>query len=216
MQIQLATHADPVEYWEGGNFELNMSYQMLQTKEWEHVIEALWANEAIDGPLTSRFVPGQDMPETRAVEFPEPTAAFTQHGVLKVNKLVIGIDVLITRSLFECITLMAPVGMFANLVPGTPADPYPLDENPARQSLEKTYKDLALTLFKVVPFSIASFGWNRECQLLSELTFEKDALTEFLATGNSLVTDSALNECDIDATQYEEILPDLRWLAPRR
>ncbi|MCI0714222.1 MAG: hypothetical protein L0154_28965 [Chloroflexi bacterium] len=214
MQIQLAQHTDPVEYWEGGNFELNMSYEMLQGDDWKRVIEALWANESIVGPLVSRFVPGQEIPETHAIEIPEPTAALTQHGILHVGEQAIGIDVLITRSLFECITLMAPVGMFANLTAGSKSNPYPLNDNPARQSLEKTYRELALTLFKVVPFSIASLGWNRECQLLAELTFEEDALKNFLSTGNSLITDKALKACKVDPTSYEEMLPGLRWLAP--
>ena len=214
MQIQLAQHADPIAYWEGGNFELNMSYEMLQGDDWKRVIEALWANKSIDGPLISRFVPGQKIPDTHAIEFPEPTAALTQHGILYVDEQAIGIDVLITRSLFECITLMAPVGMFANLAAGSKSNPYPLSDNPARQSLEKTYRELALTLFKVVPFSIASLGWNRECQLLAELTFEEDVLRRFLSTGNSLITTTALQACKVDPFLYEEMLPELRWLPP--
>ena len=213
--IQLAQHSDPNNYWQGGNFELNLSFDLLNSNQWKQVIAFLWTHDSILGPFAERFIPNVPPTPTNTISYPEPTATYTQHAALQINEVQLGLDILITRSLFECVTLMIPVDMLANLVQGdNKAQPYPLAQNPARQQLEVEFKELALSLYRIVPFSIASMGWNRECQLLTELTYEENLREKFLAVGNSLITDTALIKCKLKPTDYEQVYPSLRWIPP--
>lgn len=214
--LQLAQHADANDYWRGGNFELNLSFDLLNSNQWKQVIAFLWAYDAIEGPYLDRFVPTQPTVPTDIIGFPEPTTTYTQHASLKIEGLHLGLDIHITRSLFECVTLMVPTGMFSDLVVGDDEDkPYPLSKNPARKFLEASFFQLALSLYRLVPFTIASMGWNRECQLLTELTYEDHLRENFFAVGNSLITDTALLKCKVKPNNYEQVFPSLRWLPPQ-
>lgn len=212
--IQLAEHTDSQAYWDGGNFELNMSFDMLTQEQWLQLVDALWADEQVDGPLTQRYVPNQALPPYKKVEYPEPTSTYIQHGRMDVEGVVMGIDVLITRSLFECITLMTPVGMFKNLVSGSEGIPYPLQDNPIRQCIESAFSDIALRIYRVAPFSIASLGWNREIQILNELVLEDAYRKKFFDQGNSFITDKGLKRCGRNPEDYARVASGLRWLPP--
>lgn len=213
--LQLAQHTDSNDFWQGGNFELNISFDLLNSNQWKQVIAFLWSNDNILGPYADRYIPNESPLDTDIIPFPEPTATYTQHTVLKIGPVQLGLDILITRSLFECVTLMIPVGMFSDLVIGDNAEkPYPLTENKTRLLIENEFRELALNLYRIVPFTVASMGWNRECQLLTELIYEEKLREKFFALGNSLMTDTALIKCKMKPTDYEQVHPSLRWIPP--
>lgn len=214
MPIKLASHTDAENYWAGGNFELNLSFETLKDDQWRLILDSLWGVEELKGPFESRYVPHQQQPPIRAINYPEPTVAFTQHGGLQLESQIVGVDILVTRSLFEGITLMVPAGMFAGLRPGKNGG-FKLKDNLPRRILEEQYRKLALSLYTIVPFSIGSIGFNRECQILSELIFEEDIRKQFFSVGNSFITDRALEKCGGNPEDFELAAPGLRWLPTR-
>src|SRR3954471_24113862 len=114
--LTIANHDHLTSFWEGGNYELNLSFDMLRDKQWQRMIQAIWEHSSFYGPLAERYTPTGAVPAQVAVQVPPPTATLTQHGQLKVGNAVIGCDVQATRSLFECVSILVPVGMFDGLV----------------------------------------------------------------------------------------------------
>jgi hypothetical protein len=214
--MHLANHDSPQDYWQGGNFELNISFEYLSSEQWRLVLDALWADVHLNGPYETRYIPHRPAPPEIAINYPEPTTTLIQHASLTLDDAQFGVDVLVTRSLFEGISLLTPVNMFAGLQKGDKsAKPYPLALNPARALVEEFYQALAVRLFGVVPFVIASMGWNRECQLLSELLLDKKLKRAFFAQGNALMTEQALRKAKRRLSEYEQIAPNLRWIPPK-
>src|SRR5438105_2966046 len=138
--LTLAGHKNPAAFWNGGPYELNLSFDMLRDKQWQRIMQTLWEQPALHGPLSERYTPGQPIPEQIPVQTPPPTAAMTQHGVLKVGEVVVGCDIQATRSLFECVSLLVPVTMFRDLTPSTSLR----QEHPELQTLDELFYDIAL------------------------------------------------------------------------
>ena len=38
----VAHHQQPASYWEGGHYELNLSYDTLRDRQWQRIMEAVW------------------------------------------------------------------------------------------------------------------------------------------------------------------------------
>jgi len=88
--LTLAGHKNPAAYWNGGPYELNLSFEMLRDKQWQRIMQTIWEQPVLHGPLSGRYIPGQPIPEQVPVQTPPPTAAMTQHGVLKVGEVIVG------------------------------------------------------------------------------------------------------------------------------
>jgi hypothetical protein len=200
MKLSLATHHNDNDYWSGGDYELNMSFGTLRDKQWERLMKTLWEHGALTGPYTDPYIPGM-RPESIAAEVPQATAAITQHGSLAIEDFQVGCRVLATRSLFECITLQVPSGMFATS--DTPLDPEPLDH---------VYRDIALTVYEIAPFEIANIGLQCECKLVTELQANTSQRLEFLAQGNFFAPDSILLALGADPENYASVRSKLRWV----
>jgi hypothetical protein len=142
---------------------------------------------------------------------PPPTAALVQHGQLKLGETVVGCDIQATRSLFECVSVLVPVGMFEGMAGGAQVR----REYPALETLDEVFYDIALGVYDLVPFQIAAIGYERSCQLLSELCSDSELRHNFLVTGNFLAQDEVLLEIEPDLTPYTEVRPHLRWMAPK-
>src|SRR5690242_8461062 len=110
--LTLAKHNDLASYWEGGHYELNLSFDTLRDRQWQRVMQTIWSHSALQGPLPERYVPGEEFGELIGIQAPPPTATLTQHGRMKIGEFVIGCDVQATRSLFECVSVLVPLGMF--------------------------------------------------------------------------------------------------------
>ncbi|MBN1964150.1 MAG: hypothetical protein JW910_05865, partial [Anaerolineae bacterium] len=137
-----ASHARGQDYWRGMNYELNMTFGSLRDDQWRGVLEALWRSPALVGPLNARYLPGGEV-ATTTIEVPPPTTALTQYGLVWVRPAVgVGCGVLVTRSLFECVSVQIPAGMFEGL------SPQAAQRLPA---LEALLGDLALAVFRQVP-----------------------------------------------------------------
>lgn len=193
-------------FWSGRHYELNMSFATLRDAQWSRLLGALWEYVQIAGPLTTRFVPDQSPAAIVDVQLPAPTATYTQHGVLHLGEWQLGLDVLVTRSLFECVSLIVPEGMFSR------AEADGETKATALSALRETYGTLALHLYQAVPFEIAVLGWDRECQLRNELAGDSDLRAQFLERGGCLVQDGVLRQLGATPNHYEELLPGLRWL----
>jgi hypothetical protein len=202
-QLQLAYHPTSEEYWQGDVIALHMSGDRLDNEQWKQWVDALWQNDAIGGPLPDRYLPEQTI-ETGTPVYPERSSSLKQYGALQVDGVWVGVDILITRSLFECITLITPLAMFEATHMAQ-----------AQLCIEAVYKALAARLYQVVPFSVASLGLNRDCQILTELRLEDELQADFFRVGNALMTDEALAECNRNPANFEKVLPGLRWVSPQ-
>lgn len=194
-----------MDFWSGRQYELNMSFSTLRDNQWLRLLEALWNHDAITGPLSTRFVPNETQPAMSTIRHPAPTATFTQHGILHLNEQAFGLDILVTRSLFECVSLIVSEGMLANASDSLEKDYYLLS------TLQTLYKSLALHIFQAVPFEIAVIGWDRDCQLPSELLVDETVRAQFLKTGNFLIQENVLRQLGLNTDDYPEPLPGLRW-----
>jgi hypothetical protein len=213
--IYLARHREAQAYWQGGNFELNLSFDGLVQRQWQALIDHFWSLDHIEGPFERRYVPHYLPPPSTRIMYPEPTATYTQYGVILLEGQRVGMDVLVTRSLFECFSLMIPVGMFDRLKKTDDATtPFAYKDNPTCAVVDAVYKSMAVHLWRHVPFTIASIGWNRECQLVRELQIEDEQRERFFKLGNCLIVDDALRRLEYDPNDYEHALPGLRWLPP--
>ena len=212
MPLTIATRDDERQYFEGGNYELNLSFDSLRVKQWQRVIKTLWEHPALFGPLGERYIPGKMPGDKLEIQVPPPTATMTQHGQLQLGtNQVIGCEVLATRSLFECVSILIPLGMFDGLV-GSMGIRH---EHPELQALDDILNDIALCVFDVVPFKIAAIGYERGCQLLAELRTSAEMRHTFLITGNFMAHEEVLRAIEPDLASYEELRPHLRWLSPR-
>lgn len=197
MALKLAKDGD---VWAGKRMELNLSFENLQTYQWERLSKAIWSHAEMTGPLEERYIPGQKEPSGAAARIPEPTDTFTEFGVLQITPDVrVGVEVLTTRSLFECLSLTIPLAMFEPL---TAED---------QQTLETYLKQMALALFEVTAFSIAAIGIDRGCQLLLEMMTNPKVLRALTTTGNFLATDETLGALRLSFRSYAEVKPHLRW-----
>jgi hypothetical protein len=204
--LKLATRpAD--QYWGGDQLELNFSFGNLRDYQWKRLLNGLWNYSGMTGPFADRYIPRQTEPEGVEIRLPDPTATLSQYGAYELAPNVrVGIEILCTRSLFECVSLLIPLAMFEDL----PHDP----QNPDFQALERTLYDLALYCFKITPFDIAVLGVNRECQLLVEMLDSPSLREQFFKTGNFLAQDESILALKGDPKSFARVLPTLRW-APR-
>lgn len=202
--LHIAQHSDATRFWAGGNYELNMSFSGLRDRQWPQIMQALWEHPAMRGPLAGRYIPGKTMPANAAMQTPPPTAILIQHGQLIVAPdQAAGCDVQATRSLFECISILVPMGMFAQ--PNLPL-----------AELDSLLYDIALTLYDLVRFQVAAIGHERACQLASELRTDPELRHNFLVNGNFLIEESILAEIEPDLTPYREVRPGLRHAPARK
>jgi len=204
--LTLAQHEDEHAFWAGGEYELNMSFGMLRDRQWQRVMEHIWSHPALDGPFHDRYVPGATVTPT-VLRVPAPTDAQTQNGILTVQDLEVGCRVLATRSLFECVTIQVPLGMFATV---STAGQSP----PVIPPLDALFVDIALDVFEVALFDVASLGVSRECYLISEILVDGERKADLLHSGNLLVRDHILAQLGADPNDYEALEPGLRWVPP--
>jgi hypothetical protein len=209
-ELTTAKRSQLSQYWTGGNYELNLSFDSLRDRQWQQLLEALWAHPALNGPLRGRYVPGGPTPDRATPHAPPPTATLTQHGQLAIGNLIVGCDVQATRSLFECVSVLVPLGMFEGITGG----PNVREHYPGLQALDAILYDIALRIYDQTPYRIAAIGYERECQLLSELRTNGEMRHAFLVMGNWLAQDETLKLLEPDLTPYPEVRPGLRWQAP--
>lgn len=194
--------------WDGDTIELNMSFDTLRDYQWERLLKALWEYPGMQGPLEARYTPGQETPKTLPMSIPDPTAALSQFGIFEVEPNIrCGAEILITRSLFECVSIAIPIKMFSNVTPER--------TNEELLYLESIYYELALKLYEITTYTIAAIGINRECQLLMEMIANPQVRDELVKTGNFLARDDALAELRLRPQNYQEVKPSLRWCPPK-
>jgi hypothetical protein len=208
--LRLATHPDGDAYWSGGEYELNLSFGTLRDKQWQRLVPTIWKHAAISGPFAQRFFPGEP-PQTAEIQIPAPDAAQVQYASLQVESLQVGCGVLATRSLFECITLQVPLGMFDGLKVD-PGSKFTLRIEP----LDYIYREIALAVFDVVPFDLANIGFQCECRLVAELQIDAKQRLELSISGNFFARDDVLLSLSISPENYPAVRPDLRWIPPGR
>jgi hypothetical protein len=207
----VANHASPATYYEGGHYELNLSFEALREKQWQRVMETIWESPQINGPLRDRYYPGGNTAQKIAVQSPPPTATLTQYGQLQVGNAIVGCDIQATRSLFECVSLMVPIAMFAGLTSSSNIR----QTHPELERLDQLFYDLALHVYDVAPFKIAAIGYERECQLPLELRSDAQMRHEFLVAGNFLASEDVLKTLEPDFSRYEQVRGNLHWLPPK-
>lgn len=204
--LKLATQ-EP--FWGGACVELNMSYDNLRDHQWKRLLEAVYAYPGWDGPYEARYTPQQPTPAKAAISIPEPTAALTQFAAWEIAPGVsVGVELFVTRSLFECVTVSIPLRMFDGATPAL--------EDPTRQALEKKLYEMAVHLFDVVTFDIAALGIDRGCQLITEMVTDDAARTSFLQTGNFLIREDSLIALRLNPRMYESVGKYLVWCAAKR
>lgn len=209
--LAAANYPQAEQYWEGGHYELNLSFDSLRDKQWQRAIQILWGHTALNGPLASRYSPNEAPPPSAAVVVPPPTATLTQHGQIAIDHFIVGCDVQATRSLFECISVLVPLNMFVGIV----GDPLVRKQHSELSALDAVFYDIALTVYDAAPFKIAAIGYERECQLLAELHSDAQQRHNFLVTGNFLAHEDVLRAIEPDLTPYQEVRPSLYWLGPQ-
>jgi hypothetical protein len=209
--LTLAKHKDQASYWEGGHYELNLSFETLRDRQWQRVMQTLWTYSALHGPLVERYSPGGETGELIAIQSPPPTATLTQHGQMKIGDLVIGCDVQATRSLFECVSVLVPLGMFGGIDGG----PKVRRNHTELAALDKVLYDMALYAYDVAPYKIAAIGYERGCQLQVELRSSEAERKAFLSAGGALVQEDVLNAVGLTVLDFEQVRPNLRWLPSR-
>ena len=205
--LRVATHSQPDQYWEGGHYELNLSFDNLREKQWERALKLVWGSSGITGPLTWRYVPGIELPETAKVQVPPPTATMTQYGQLQIGRVTVGFDLQMTRSLFECISILIPISMFEGIESG----PQLRQDHPEMDALDSILCNLALRLYDEVGFKIAAIGYERECQLPVELRSDPELCQTFLAAGNAFVQEDVLRILKPESNTYKLVKNDLYW-----
>lgn len=210
--LQLAAHNKPEAYWSGGDYALNLSFSTLRDLQWERLLQAIWDHPALDGPLAARYLPGEPV-ESVARQVPEQTATWIQYGRLEIEDFWVGCSVQATRSLFECITVQVPLGMFDGL---TGADGAAIAPNIHLEMLDHLYQDIAVTVFEAVPFELANLGYLSECQLVAELQFNTAQRLALLGKGNFFAHDDILKLLNARVDDYPAIRPALRWIPPGR
>jgi hypothetical protein len=209
--LSIASHRHTVLFWDGGHYELNLSFDTLRDKQWQRVMQTIWDHPSIYGPLAIRYAPGGEVSEPMAAQIPPPTATLTQHGQMKVGQTVVGCDVQATRSLFECVSVLVPLGMFNGIVGG----PDVRQQYPELQELDDVLYSVALSVYDVAPFKIAALGYERECQLPAELRSNGELRHNFLVNGNFLAQEDVLLAIEPDLTPYQQVRDNLRWMPPR-
>jgi hypothetical protein len=207
--LTAARHTDRASYWEGGHYELNLSFDTLRDRQWQRVMQTLWSHSALNGPLAERYIPGGEASELISIQVPPPTATLTQHGQMKIGSLIIGCDVQATRSLFECVSVLVPLGMFA----GIAGSPQVRRDHSELDALDKVLYDMALRAYDVAPYKIAAIGYERGCQLPAELR-SSEMRDAFLAAGGALAQEEVLQAINVKIADYEQVRPNLRWLPP--
>ncbi len=208
--LVLASHEQENLFWDGGHYELNMSFEALRDKQWLRVMQAIWGHPNMFGPLETRFVPGGRATET-TISIPPPTATQAQHGQILVAPGAVGCDVLATRSLFECVSVLIPLGMFDGIRHGT-ADPR--KDNPALGLIDQVFAAIALAVYDVVPFKLAAIGWERECQVVAELRSDDAARAALVREGNFFAQEEVLRQLNIPMDEYQPVRNGLRWAVP--
>jgi hypothetical protein len=207
----LASHGNEHLFWEGGHYELNLSFDALRDKQWQRVMQAIWGHNKLRGPSEVRYFPGGRLVET-SIAIPPPTATQTQHGQLNVSAGAVGCDVLATRSLFECVSILIPLGMFGGLT--LPA-PNPRQNNSQLAELDTILSEVALAVYDVVPFRLAAIGWERECQVIAELRSDEYARAALVNQGCFFIQDEVLRMLELPNDNYELMRPGLRWAAAK-
>jgi hypothetical protein len=206
--LQPATHAEEHAYWDGGNYELNMSFESLRDKQWERVMQTVWTHHLIYGPLTTRYVPGAAVTRTSII-IPQPTATQAQHGQIEINAIAYGCNVLATRSLFECVSVLVPLGMFAGI---TLREGESLRRaNPQLETLDNLLYEIALAVYEIAPFQVAAIGWERECQVVGELRTDANLRHQFFGEGNFLAREDVLRGLGLRVDTYTLVRPGLYW-----
>lgn len=199
--VKLATQGD---LWSKDKIELNMSFDTLRDYQWKRLVEAIWKMPGLVGPYEDRYIPGQPEPEKSTIKTPEPTSAYSEFGSWEIQPGVrVGIEVLVTRSLFECVSILIPIKMFENVTSD--------DDNEGLQEVEKALYDFALALYKTTTFSLAAIGINRGCQLIVEMLTDQVVKDAFVKTGNFLARDDSLTALRLQPRTYKEVMPALRW-----
>ncbi len=206
-----ATHDQDHAYWDGGNYELNMSFDGLREKQWQRLMQCLWDHPLLYGPLEARYIPGSRVTRVPAVP-PPPTVTQAQHGQIEIGSIAFGFTLLATRSLFECVSVMIPLGMFAGIkVNGAALR----RDNPQLAAIDQTLSAIALAIYDTVPFRLAVIGWERECQIISELCSDPALCAEMVAMGNFFIQDATLRLLNMNGTAHARVRPDLTWAAAR-
>lgn len=200
--LQLANHPQD-HYWGGDILSLHLSFDSLRDYQWKRLLEGIWAYPNIMGPIEKRYIPHQATPPPNSIRLPEPTSTVAQYGLWEViPSLTIGIEVLATRSLFECISILIPLQMFKTTPP----------EAADLQLLEGLLHSLALHCYKISHFELASLGVNRDCPVVVELMGNAALRTNFLAEGSFFAQINALSALHSDPNQYQKVLPSLYWM----
>lgn len=199
--LQIATQGD---HWSGDKLELNMSFDTLRDYQWKRLTKALWEITGITGPYETRYIPGQPEPEKSEIRVPEPTATYSEFGAFEfVSGVRVGIEILITRSLFECVSVVVPLKMFENITPTR--------EDTGLLELERVFYTIGITVYQTATFSLATIGINQGCLLLLELLTDTASRDNFIKTGNFLARDDALAALKVQPRLYKEVMPTLRW-----
>lgn len=201
----MALHvAQAGEFWSKDRLELNLSFENLKDFQWERLVQALWQHPSVEGPYEQPFIPTQPAPPLSAVKVPQPTDSFALWGSIRPQAGVqVGMEVQMTRSLFECLSIAIPLGMFAADSPSG-----------VQESVEQFFYNFALELYETTTFSIATLGINRGCQLMLEMLTNARLLRDFLAAGNFLAAEDTLISLRVPPARYLEARPHLRWCPP--
>jgi len=197
--------ASSAPYWGGDCIEVNLSFDNLRDYQWKRLIQAIWDYPSISSPLKSRYQLNEPLPPITEMLIPEPTATFSQFGTIKLAPdITVGFELLITRSLFECVSVLIPLRMF---------EPLTSDDH---RLIEKQLFDFTMYIFDTVSFDIAAFGVDRGCQLLVEMLSNENARTEFLQKGNFLIREDVMIALRMEPKSYKAISKFLRWAPPNR
>ncbi len=196
------------------NYELNMSFDMLRDNQWSRVLDALWGYRNISGPFAPQDINDDGEPQFVEIHYPSPTATYTQHGYLELGDKVIGVDVLVTRSLFECVSVMTSARELNDLMEGGQGTYLKVDMDGV-SLIEDTFKQLALYIYEAAPFEIATIGWNRDCQLLAELISDEKTRERLFKQGSFLAQKRVLEKLNANLEDFEEVVQGLWWLPPQ-
>lgn len=204
LALSPARHDRENDLWRGTPYELNLAFGSLRDDQWWRVLTALWETPSLHGPLAARGLPGETKERAR-IAIPTPTTTFTQYADLILGPdQVVGGSVLVTRSLFECVSIQVPSGMFAGVEVG---------HLPRIPRLEAIFYSLALAIYRQAPFECATIGWERGCVLETELAGDVDLRQRLLSQGGVFLPDDRLASLGVEATRHDVALPGLRWIA---
>lgn len=209
-RIQIPAHADPRDFWSGGTYELNLSYDTLRDNQWSRLLDSFWSIEGVFGPYERRYTPGEAEASREKIRYPAPTDTYTQHGVVSVDGVHIGFEVLVTRSIFECFSVHLPVGMI--VIPSALENDKIASR--VRAAVEDSYRFVALRMYEAMPFLIGRLDFNGECYLVDELAADATVREKFLSAGNAFIQDTALRKLGRNPENYEMVAAGLRWLPP--